>query len=52
VVPRSNNKYMCASGTSAACPHVAAGAALLKAWYPAMTNTEMRQWIRDHCRDL
>jgi subtilisin len=52
VVPGSNNKYMCASGTSAACPHVAAGAALLKAWYPAMTNTEMRQWIRDHCRDL
>lgn len=52
VVAGSNNKYMCASGTSAACPHVAAGAALLKAWYPAITNTEMRQWIRDHCRDL
>jgi len=48
----SNDKYMCASGTSAACPHVAAGAALLKAWYPSMTNTEMRQWIREHCRDL
>jgi subtilisin len=52
VVGGSNDKYMCASGTSAACPHVAAGAALLKAWYPAMTNTEMRQWIRDRCRDL
>jgi subtilisin len=52
VVANSNNKYMCASGTSAACPHVAGGAALLKAWYPSLTNTEMRQWIRDRCRDL
>jgi subtilisin len=52
VVAGSGNKYMCASGTSAACPHVAGAAALLKAWYPAMTNAEMRQWIRDHCRDL
>lgn len=52
VVEGSNNKLICASGTSAATPHVAAGAALLKAWYPAMTNTEMRQWIRDHCRDI
>jgi subtilisin len=52
VVVGSGNRYMCASGTSAACPHVAAGAALLKAWYPSMTNTEMRQWIREHCRDL
>jgi subtilisin len=52
VIPGSGDKYMCASGTSAACPHVAAGAALLKAWYPAMTNAEMRQWIRDHCIDI
>jgi subtilisin len=52
VVAGSGNRYMCASGTSAACPHVAAGAALLKAWYPAITNAEMRQWLRDHCRDL
>jgi len=51
-VPGSGEKYMTASGTSAACPHVAAGAALLKAWYPSMTNSEMRQWLRDHARDL
>lgn len=52
VVPGSNNRYMTASGTSAACPHVAAGAALIKSWYPVATNTEIRQWLRDYARDL
>jgi len=48
----SNDRYMCASGTSAACPHVAAGAALIKSWYPVATNTQIRQWLRDYARDL
>jgi subtilisin len=52
VVAGSNNKYMCASGTSAATPHAAAYAALIKCWYPSATNTQIRQWMRDHARDL
>jgi subtilisin len=52
VVSGSNDRYMCASGTSAATPHVAAGAALVKSWYPLATNLEIRQWITAHCRDI
>lgn len=44
--------YMCASGTSAACPHVAAAAAIIKNWYPFISNSELRMWLRDHARDL
>lgn len=44
--------YMCASGTSAATPHVAGCAALAKKWYMAFTATTLRQWLRDHARDL
>ncbi|MDI6752777.1 MAG: S8 family peptidase [Thermodesulfobacteriota bacterium] len=47
-----DKKYMCASGTSASTPHVAAAAALIKCWYPMMTNAEIRQWLRNHCKDL
>jgi len=52
VVAGSNDRYMCASGTSAACPHVAAGAALIKSWYRVATNTQIRQWLRDYARDI
>ncbi len=51
-VPGSGERYMTAGGTSAACPHVAAAAALIKSWYPLATNTELRQLLRDHLRDL
>lgn len=44
--------YMCASGTSPACPHVSGAAALIKSWYPFMSNIDLRMWIRDHSRDL
>jgi subtilisin family serine protease len=52
VVENSNDLYMCASGTSAACPHVAACAALVKQWYPSITNVALREWLRIHSRDL
>lgn len=51
VVAGSGNKYMCASGTSAACPHVSGCAAVIKNWYPAANNMYLRQWLREHCRD-
>ena len=41
-----------ANGTSMACPHVAGACALIKSWYPAATNYEIRQWLRDNARDL
>jgi subtilisin len=47
-----DKRYMCASGTSAACPHVAAAAAIVKQWYPFVTNADLRKWLRDHARDL
>lgn len=52
VVAGSDNLYMVASGTSGACPHAAACAAVMKSWYPAATNVELRQWLRDHARDI
>lgn len=52
VIPGSNNLYIVASGTSGATPHAAACAALMKNWYPAATNLELRQWLRDHARDI
>jgi minor extracellular protease Epr len=52
VVAGSNNLYIVASGTSGACPHVAACAAIMKNWYPAATNSELRQWLRDRARDI
>jgi subtilisin family serine protease len=51
-VEGSDDRYMTASGTSAACPHVAAGAALIKSWYRVATNTQIRQWLRDYARDI
>jgi subtilisin len=52
VVPGSGNRYMCASGTSAACPHVSAISALMKQWYPLATNLDLRLWLREHARDI
>jgi subtilisin family serine protease len=52
VVAGSNNLYIVASGTSGACPHVAACAAIMKNWYPAATNSDLRQWLRNHARDI
>jgi subtilisin len=51
-VTNSGGLYMCASGTSAACPHVAACVGLMKCWYPAALNTDLRQWLREYARDL
>lgn len=52
VIEGSSNRYICASGTSAACPHVVAAAALMKSWYSLMTNIEMRLKLTETCRDL
>jgi subtilisin family serine protease len=52
VVAGSNDKYICASGTSAATPHVAACACLLKQWYPVLSNLDVRTWLCEHARDL
>lgn len=51
-LPGSGGKYMTASGTSAACPHVAAAAALIRNWYPLATNLELRTLLREHLRDI
>lgn len=52
VVEGSGDRYMCASGTSAATPHVAAAAALIKNWYPLATNLQIREWLAEYARDL
>ena len=41
-----------ANGTSAACPHVAGAAALIKCWYPDATNYDIRGYLRDNAKDL
>lgn len=41
-----------ANGTSMACPHVTGACALIKCWYPAATNYEIREWLRDNAKDL
>jgi subtilisin family serine protease len=41
-----------ANGTSAACPHVTGACALIKCWYPAATNYEIREWLRNNAKDL
>lgn len=47
-----DGKYMCASGTSAATPIVAGAAALVKCWYPLITNIDMRTLLMNHAQDL
>jgi subtilisin len=51
-IPGSGDRYMVASGTSAATPHAAACAALVKSWYPYLTNLEIRMLLRNNAYDL
>ena len=44
--------YLCASGTSAACPLVAGAAALIKCWYPVASVDEIIQHLKDNARDI
>ena len=44
--------YVSESGTSGACPHVAAAAALIKSWYPAATAAQIRTYLQNNARDL
>jgi subtilisin family serine protease len=46
------NLYCCASGTSAACPLVAGAAALVKSWFPAASNAQIVQYLKDNARDI
>jgi|GEM_PF-6801167 len=52
VVPGSDFLYMTANGTSAACPHVAAAAGLIKQWYRLADPRMLREYLRDYARDL
>ncbi|UOG76569.1 S8 family peptidase [Hymenobacter tibetensis] len=47
-----NNGFKPMSGTSMACPHVAGGAALLKARYPAWTPTAIMNRLKSTAADL
>ena len=42
----------CASGTSAACPLVAGAAALVKSWFPAASDAQIIQYLKDNARDI
>ncbi|PZD93922.1 peptidase S8 [Paenibacillus sambharensis] len=46
------NQYAALSGTSMACPHVAALAALIRSVNPSLRNEEVMQVIRDTATDL
>lgn len=47
-----DGKYMCASGTSASTPIVAGAAALVKCWYPLISNIDLRNYLVNHARDI
>ncbi|MFA5381967.1 MAG: S8 family serine peptidase [Candidatus Micrarchaeia archaeon] len=51
-IPGSDWLYFCDSGTSAACPVVAAAAALIKSWYPAVTAAQIRTYLQNNAKDL
>ncbi|PIS32416.1 hypothetical protein COT40_00155 [Candidatus Peregrinibacteria bacterium CG08_land_8_20_14_0_20_41_10] len=47
-----NNSYKCISGTSQAAPHITALAIILKSYFPALTNTQVRQILLDSAKPL
>lgn len=48
----SNAAYNTISGTSMSTPHVSGAAALVWSHAPGLTNSELRQLLRDHAQDL
>lgn len=50
--PGSNGMYSTLTNTSAACPHVAGVAALIKARSPALGPAEVRERLRTSCEDM
>ncbi|MEO0141258.1 MAG: S8 family serine peptidase, partial [candidate division WOR-3 bacterium] len=55
IMPYGNlfyGEYLTVSGTSMACPHAAGVAALVKAQFPGMTNSDIRQRLRETSVDL
>lgn len=47
-----NNQYAALSGTSMACPHVSALAALLRSTNPKLSNTQVMEIMRNTAKDL